>query len=313
MTRAALVVMSGDPLLNALWFRNYRTYAQHIDELHVLAYDVLPEHEPFMRDLAYDAKTMVSLPRGDHGVAIRYLFDRTKADTVLLLEDDAFVRSPGFIDQCFGAIERGETDAVGCPRGTGTPDIIRYANDHWGIWRADATGEEGPLLWPTFAFLRSEDLHKTDHNFSVWGGTTAFGQTFSEPQALDTFGWASLQLRANGVRCRLEANYRASSPDLLGGWTDAPWFHVGGLSVGHGLYFLGSPLHDPVGSIQSNQDLNDWEKRAAFWQIAADRDRDMQEYRDKYLGALNGLIDASGMDRGNIDRWKTGYQGLINW
>ncbi len=314
--RAALLPAGGDPFLLAYWFRNYRTWADHVDVLHVR---VCGQSDPaiwgYLAGLAEALPHVVMrfAPRTDHGEVIRQLVEDTGADTVMLCEDDAFVRKPGKIGEMFESIESGQTDVVGCPRATGSDGMLDWARGRFGDWVA-ASGESGPILWPCFLFAKRDDLLRTDRRFGAWGwkaGEEVMGRTCPGDEALDTFGWATLQLREMGLRMRIEPNYRAQL-ERLAEWTDAPWFHVGGLSVGYGLYLLGGQS-DREGNLEVVRgDQHDWQKRASWWQRVAEKwDGALPGHREEYLRELGLYMQV--LDPGGVERWRRGFDSLVTW
>lgn len=317
MTRAALLPAGADPFLNAYWLRHYRTWAGEVDELRMIVCGADPEVTAYMTDLAAELPNVALSfgPRADHGAMIGRLIDETDADHVLLIEDDAFIRRPGAVGEAFRAIEDGKTDLVACPRGSGTPALVDAVNGRYGSQTAPATNEEGPFYWPCFLFARRADLLATDRRFGA--GEIAdiervLGTTFGEPQATDTFGWTSIQLRDMGLRVRIEAQFRAQLP-LLAGWGDAPWFHVGSLSSGYGLYLMGPEQH--AGHFDAiRDDLYDWNKRMSWWQRVWDRwDGALPELHEAYGEAIREYVAATAMDLGIVAQWRSGFDGLVTW
>lgn len=318
MSRAALLPAGADPFLNAYWLRHYKQWADEVDELIV---QVCGQDDPEIREYiqacveAVPHASVVFTGRMDHGMVIGQLIKRTKADVVMLCEDDAFVRRKGCIAHHFRRIEAGETDVVGCPRGSASPELIDLANGRFGQFQVDS-GETGPALWPCFLFARRSDLLRTDGNFGAAGWPAGveipgLGKTTQEV-AGDTFVWASFQLRSMGLRVALEPEYRAQK-EKLEGWTDAPWFHVGSLSSGYGSYFLtGQDTQDHVKAIRN--DLYDWNKRMSWWQRVVEKwDGALPEHRQAYLGAISDYIEQTGMRQSDVDEWKRGFQSLITW
>jgi hypothetical protein len=318
MSRAALLPAGADPFLNAYWLRHYRQWANEVDELLV---QVCGQDDPEIREYiqgcvdAVPHAAVVFTERIDHGAVIGQLIDRTSADLVMLCEDDAFVRRRGCVDYQFKRIESGETDVVGCPRGSASPELIQLANARFGQHQV-LSGETGPALWPCFLFAKRGDLLRTDHNFGAagWPGgreIPGLGKTVNEV-AGDTFVWASFQLRLMGLRISLEPEYRAQK-EKLAEWTDAPWFHVGSLSSGYGSYFLsGQDTTDHIRSIRN--DLYDWNKRMSWWQRVVEKwDGALPEHHKAYQLALHDYIEQTGMDQGQVDEWKRGFQTLISW
>lgn len=316
--RAALLPAGGDPFLIAYWLRNYQTWADQVDILRIVVCDQAdPEIQAYLRRLT-EALPHVLIRfthRTDHGEVIRQLVAETNADTVLLCEDDAFVRDPARIGEAFGRIESGETDVVGCPRATGSAEILAWANTRFGDQIA-SSGESGPLLWPCFLFARRDDLLRTDCHFGAWGrsaGESILGVTFPTDQALDTFGWTTLQLRELGLRIRIEGNYRAQL-ERLTSWTDAPWFHVGGLSTGHGLYLLGDRTGEQERWDVIRSDPYDWQKRISWWRRVAEKwDGALPEHHDAYLREIDRYMAGTGMDLDAVAQWRRGFDALISW
>lgn len=308
----------GDPFLIAYWLRHFRTWAGEVDELRIA---VCGQDDPAIRaylaSLATDKVVMTFHPRTDHGAMIRYLVEATAAEFVMLCEDDAFVRRPGAVDGAFGRVERGAM--VACPRASGTPGVIDAANRRFGVLAAE-NGEQGPIFWPCFWFGRRADLLATDRNF----GAAAFPEgernalldwTPPERNAMDTFGWASLQLRAMNLSVTVEAQYRAQR-DLMASWDSAQWFHVGSLSSGYGLYLLG-PIRqeDRQGHWNAiRNDLYDWEKRMSWWQRVHERwDGALPEHHAAYGEAIRDYFAGTGMDQGAVNAWRAGFDHMVTW
>lgn len=313
--RAALLPMGGDPFLNAYWLRNFQTWVEHVDELRIVICD---QHDPVIQE--YLNKQLARFPnviarythRTDHGEIIRQLINETSADTIMLCEDDAFVRKPEQIKNCFEAIERDSTDLIGCPRATGSREIIEWAQERFGNWFCPTTGESGPLLWPCFLFAKRSDLLRTDRHYGAWGrpaGTAVMNRTYVTDQAMDTFGWATLQLRGLGLKIDILPNYRVV-PWNMAQWTDAPWFHVGSLSVGYGHFLLGHRTQEHLDQIAT--DPCDWSKRISWWcRVAEKWDGALPEIHKAYVEDLQPLINA--VDPSWLERWKNGFDSLVCW
>lgn len=315
MSRGVLLVAAADPFLDAYWFRNFATWRDQVDELKIIVNAVT---ESALRDYIATKAAEVGgeivefSPALDHGVAIGRVMPHMTSDVVLLMEEDAFVREPSKIGECFGRIERGEVDVVGCPRATGTPEVIALGNSRFGELAA-GTGEAGPLFWPCFLFAKRADLERVG-NYSTWGaqaGETFLGRTFDTEQAMDTFGYASLMLRESGARVHVEPNYRAdySKMDL---WGLTPWFHVGSLSTGFGKYIMGPRAHNGIWAALRGTDLTDWCKRVAFWELMAERGDELNGVRDAYIESVAELERETGMDRSVINDWRAKFERLMN-
>lgn len=305
MSRAALLIAAANPYLDDFWCRNYATWRDQVDELWVV---VTAQFDPAVQDMIRQSVEAVGgrvaeFANAEHGVAISKVLPATKADYVLLMEEDAYFRDPKAVGAQFARIESGEVDVVGCPRSTGTPEVIAFGNDRYGQMVAAESGEAGPLLWPCLLWAKREDLVKVGH-YSVWGcrpGGELFGHQFTAEQAMDTFGYASLAMQEMGLRIGVVPNYR-SDMDKMPGW-NPPWFHVGGLSTGYGMYVMGPREHD-VTHLRGT-DLRDWSKRIAFWQLAGGS--------PEYMAALDDFIVATEMDRAEVAQWRGLFEPWITW
>lgn len=297
----------------AEWFRNFETWRSQVDRLYVIVCGQ-PDRK-LQRYIAAKVKaaggTLVEFaPRMDHGQALGRAMSGVTEDLVMLCEDDAFVRKPGKIGECFERIERGEVDVVGCPRASGTPEVIELAASRFGQLVASPTNESGPLLWPCFLFAKREDLERVG-NYSVWAGESFLGRQFSSEQVMDTFGYASLMLRENGARLHVEANYRVDR-DRMEAWGGAPWFHVGSLSTGFGTYICGPRAHHTIWAELRGTNLEDWCKRVAFWELLSERGDDLPDTREKYRASVGELAWETDMNRKVIDDWRGKFLGLMN-
>lgn len=314
MTRAAVLPMGPDPFLAAEWLRTFERWRHAVDRLYVI---LCGQEDAGLQSYVADKVAAMDgyvecAPVLDHGVAIRQLMGAVTEDLVMLCEDDAFVRMPEKVGECFERIERGDFDVVGCPRASGTPEVIEVGNTRFGNLVA-STGEAGPLLWPCFLFARRADLERVD-NYSVWGaqaGESLFGKVFSQEQAMDTFGYASLMLRENGARISVEPNYRADLRQM-DGWGKTQWFHVGSLSTGYGKYFCGPRANTGIWAALRDTDLTDWCKRVAFWELVSERGEDLGDTRVAYREGVAELARETGMDRAVISDWRTKFERLMH-
>lgn len=311
MTRAALLPAGNDPFLIAYWLSNYATWAHHVDQLRVWVNGVL---EPVAMDYlqqciaAVPNATLDHVPhRTDHGTVLRNLLHKTKADHIMLCEDDAFVRRPDVIDECFRAAEAG--GIVGTPRGG-------YASDEVMAVAAAKFGKQY-AYWPCFVFVARERLLATDQDLGgTWwqAGERLFDHTMVEQGGADTFVWASYQLRAMGLPETLIDNHRLSGQPVP---PDAPWFHVGSLSSGHGLMYMSDITPD-----QYRVELDGFRKlpagnalqRVAWWQRAwRCAEGAIPDYWDRYGQGLAQFCDDLGISQADIDAYQRSVDGLVTW
>jgi hypothetical protein len=315
MTRAALLPASADPFLNAYWLRNYRTWADEVDELRIVVCGALPtEVVDYTRSCvaAVPHATMTHLPqRTKHGQVLTLLLSQTEADHVLLIEDDAFVRRPGAIAEAFGILERGEVDLIGCPRDSYASEAVIAA-----ARRAFGAEPRGLAFWPCFLFVSRSHLEATDRLFDsvLWdAGDQILGTTLTEPASADTFIWASYQLRAMGLSVSLRDGFRLGDPIP----TDAPWFHVGSLSSGHGWGWQNDMTPERYAlEVQQWRGLPAGEaaKRMAWWQRAWDHwDGGIPAYHAEYGDGIRTFMADFGVGQNEVDRLRASFDYLVTW
>ena len=339
MKRVALLPAGSDPFLLAYWLRHYATWADEVDELRIT---VVGQHNPVVLDYMAacaakvpHARIIEAIPqRTDHGWTLRRMLDMSAdAEHVLLLEDDAFVRRPGVVDERFGRIERGAVDVIGTARDNTDPPLIARCKELWGEPWIGPSGESGYTLYPCFVFARRSDLYRTDGNFGAAGwrtgepipglGIAAFDwmTTDGRPQERmsgDTFTSAGWQLRSLGLRVEGESAYRSDAAHTMAAAQDAPWFHVGSLSTGVGCLFLpevGSGT-DPnlVALIRVPGEIRDWHKRMAWWTRVWEKwDGGIPGYHAEYGAALHQAMEDVGAEPDAIAFWRANYDPLVTW
>jgi hypothetical protein len=211
-------------------------------------------------------------------------------------------------------IESGTTDIVACPRASGTPDVMEAAMRQYGLY-VSATGEQGPAFWPAFFFGHREHLRATDRHYGAgyWQpGDKVPGLDFvaETGSAADTFSQTSFQLRGMGLRVHIEPQYRTDAALRQ----DAPWFHVGSLSSGHGTYFMGGISERDRkrhGTSINDSDREDWTKRMAWWERVSDEwDGGIPEYHRRYREELGWLMSDLALDRSMVEAWRAQYESL---
>lgn len=317
MTRAALLPAGADPFHLAYWLRHYRTWADSIDELHVAVCGAIPPQV-----IEYLQRIIGAIPnatmhyfsvRTDHGRVIEFLVEQTLADTVVLLEDDAFVRDPGIIDEAFGKIESGAADVIGSPRnGYASQSLISAATAKFG------EEPDGLALWPCFLFARLADLNGTDGRFggTNWRqGDRYLDVTLSDEAHADTFIWASHQLRDMGLSVELRDGHRLSEREIS---SSAPWFHVGSLSQGHGNMWQ-NPRLTPEWYAQERLMCtmlpgNELPRRVAWWTRFWEKwDGCLPDYHAEYGEGLRTFIRDFMVDERYAEGLRGSYNYLVTW
>lgn len=311
MTRAALLPAGADPFLIAYWLRNYETWAEHVDELRITVSGALePEALDYVKACVAAAPnaTMDHIPhRTDHGAALAALVKASDAEYVMLCEDDAFVRAPEVIDECFRFAEAG--GIVATPRDSYASTELTSA--------ASAAFGTGYSYWPCFVFVAREHLLATDLQLggTLWKpGDTILGHTLRGQSVADTFVWASYQLRKLGLREDIRDNYRMSGQTIPG---FAPWIHVGSLSSGYGWAYMGDMPAEQYEAEVANYRLlpaGNAVQRVAWWQRAWETAGDaIPEYHARYGEALAGFRDDIGLSAADVDAYNRSIESVVTW
>lgn len=322
MTRAAILPAGPDPFLLRDWFQHYRQWASHVDELRVLvcgiqdseAIEYIADHTP------ENAVVTFSTERIEHGQAIGKLLSWTEADTVMLCEDDAFVRRSGAVDAAFREVESGQTDIVGSPRYSVSPEIAAAAEARFGQPVVVESAESGHSLWPCFLFARRDTLMATDRNFGAhgWPPGVFVPELNYIPQrenAGDTFVHTTYQLRSNGARVAWRPQYRCDLAQMSDWLTaDPPWFHVGSLSAGY-AYLWAGPQDGSFERIARSVrgDPWDWHKRMAWWERVVRATDALPAQRGRYLAEMQRFAELAGLQRNSIREWAEHFERWVTW
>ena len=317
--RAALLPSGPDPFLLAYWLGHYAKWADAVDSLEVI---VCGQNDPELR--AYIEDCIAAAPHAsvsfwhditDHGVVIDGLVTNTTADLAVICENDAYVQRPSVIGECFERIESGKVDLIGSPRGYASDELLAQAARLWD-------SDDWLMGWlmafsPAFVFARRSDLMavESEHGYPRFGGVRWPPNTYipslqmtSDGATLvgDTFVGASFQLRAMGLRCETLPAYRSEEAR-----EDGPWFHVGSLSAGYGMAFLGSDLFHSAAVEDAQRDPRDWHKRIAWWDHIWRSTGGPEDQRLRYFSALHAFMDEAGLiqDSGIQSQ----IRGLVTW
>lgn len=311
--KAALLPAGPDPYLLAYWLRNYATWADAVDHL---AITVCGQTDPEVR--AYVKTLVAAAPhadvtfldeRTDHGLVLAGLIAQSPADLVVLCEDDAFVQRPSVMAECFARLDN--VDVVGTARVYGSRELFMRAAELWGTpW----------AFSPAFLFARTAHLRSVGqdgYGYSPYSGTrwepgeriASLGMTAKTTLAVDTFGSATFQLLAMGVRYELRDAYRSEEAR-----PDGPWFHVGSLSDGYGYSFLGPDSQREASVENARTDPRDWYKRIAWWsRVLAMRNDGPPDLRRRYREAIAAFSQDAGLAGDLIARAAAAIPPLVTW
>ena len=136
----------------------------------------------------------------------------------------------------------------------------------------------------------------------------------SETQYGDTFVYADLQMRYNGVRFFDIPQHHMSPTEpqdknvKVNNWANGtpPYIHVGSLSSGWGGYLSGQT--PPLNSDMEKQEI---ESRVAGWTIASDVVDGFDEFKIEYKKGIANLIQGAGLRQERIQEKVNLFKNLM--
>lgn len=341
MSRAVILPTPGDPFLLKHWMRYFtEVWGSEVDKLYVHL------NTPVEASVLKYIENVLDHPQvylkhtpeyRQHGDCINEILDDVVEDHIMLIEDDAYIFKKGYVDSFFDVLERGEADVVGSKRCSCSHEILKKAEERWGLdWKG--VGDSGCNFWPNFLFIKKETLLKTDRKFNakVWNR----GERIEaldwvvdiDVVASDTFVHTSLQLHDMGLTMMYIPQYHGSPDDIQNYETKeflfdgkAPWVHLGSLSSG-----FNGVLMDGQGRSLANRTIltpqptalpkmcntpgerREWERRVQFWQMFWE-DTDavgLEEMHDLYGKAIERVIVEYRLNRKNILKRRRIYREL---
>lgn len=317
MKTAALLPTPGDPFVLAYWLRNYeRVWKGEVDELQVLVNGQADTSARILIDAAVDAvggHVHFLGSRIGHGEAIQHLLYETDADTVVLVEDDAWVTEPGAVAAALDSTKPWQV--LGSPRGGMSPELEQVALDRWGAITGP-DGSTGHGLWPCFLFANRATILATDRMFHAQ--TWRKGQTVpgigvvveGRDLTTDCMTSTAFQLRDAGIDIvpvpQHKELWQKDRPE-----PPPPWFHGGGLSNGDFV----SPEWDGGGARAgiggSNEGL-DWAHRVWWWRRAYASTPSMHSKFRGYGANLNALESLCGIQK-QVHDWEEKLKPWVTW
>lgn len=334
--RTALLQTPGEACTVASWLANYETWRDEVDELIVLVNNLYyADITRFDREAfeAVGANVRFVEGRVQHGDCIDWLVAQAHAKDrnglVVLVEDDAYVRTPGMVRAMFDRIEAGSVDVIGSPR---YQDRLTDPIGPWGPLTTDWS-EISRVLWPTFLFARSADLLATNRRFGydTWQiGETIPGLDIVVTQelcdhigtggyaALDVFYGTSYQLRAAGLRIEHVNHVRPWKPEPAEAWVseDPPWVHITEVSTLLGAVMPLYPNDSPI-PVEEIPDLapggGRWTRCVAWWDLLGRTEVDLPGHNERFRGWLERFIEIADVDRAEMARWQARFEPWVTW
>lgn len=325
MSRCIMLSACGDPFLTMFVLKLFKErFYDEVDRFYICYnnHSQVPQEvvsELVSRIVKEPKVHLIYHPSGiGNGMPITEMTKIAKEDLVLLLEDDGFIFTPGVVNKYFQKIESDLCDALGSPRfscGTEVGEALgkKYNLDYSGY------GDVGPTFWPNFFFCKREDLLKTDLNFA--SVTFKPGEyckeldyTFKGINHGDTFVWASIQLRALGLRFHNIPQFHASPFEIDEkerddfNWKSGKpfWIHGGSLSAGWGGYLSGI-----IPDVSNESAILEMETRCAFWTICSNYVEGFEEFKKEYQNGIPNLVKNSSLNQGRINKKIEIYKELM--
>lgn len=349
-SRAAILPFPGDPYLLNYWLHLFDTHWHNEVDVLYIGFNSPIESAMvrYIRDLC-EARPNIKLfywsEQMEHGAVIDAVLDMVREEYVMLIEDDGFIFKPHIVNECFKYIESGQYDIVGSKRGSCAMEILKRAQELWGL-SYEGEGDQGPNFWPSFFFTKREILLRTDRNFGAkaWKRgevIEALGNYVVQDEVAngDTMVHMSLQLRAMIPQDRIFCvpQYHGHPDDMEHYVThrahtlfegNAPWCHIGSLSSGVGGILkdehnraLARRLVDPEGGAtvlpkewcQSDFEKREFERRVQWWLTfweASTPTVGTEEFYELYGKAVHRIIEQFGLNMRAIQQRQLAYKSL---
>lgn len=338
-SRAAFLPSPGDPyvLLNTISYFHF--WEEEVDALYInINSDVELEVIDALKALLIHPKIKLIYQSAvvGHGEALNRMLDACVEDNILFIEDDSLIFKSGVVDHYFNIIESNEYDIIGSPRMSCSLEWAEIAKNKFNL-DYSGYGDKGPNYWPCFLWCKKRDLLNTDRNFSNTGfkkGSLFLNSVLNDDVAADTFAWATMQLREQGLRFFDIPQYHANPHDEQNkinkiGIFDGkcPYIHLGSLSSGIASYLIdenGRRLKERIkyniipAPLQSPLDMDraELERRVAWWKEAFDVGTSkygfyVAGFSDSYLFAINNLIKICDLNATRVSRWTSLYKEVM--
>lgn len=336
-TRAVFVPSTGDPYRAGLWLSSYRKYMKDsVDQLYACVNSgadlaVLNYTADLFR--AEGAKVFVHDRHLGHNLNVLEMVRACQEELFFLSEDDFYIVEPGHVERLFSMIENGQVDAVGSPRGCCSQEMMNQCVKQFKITDVHPSMTS---FWPALYLGKMADLFRIrDMNFGGYAHPAGeyipeLDWTPTKQECGDTFVWASIQLRALGLKFHIEDQ---------GNWIDVwtlkhkrPWIHTGAGSssmLGHLLTSDGrnigtrnSPPGGELAVIQGDSMLWITETKQAVWELIREHfpipaDSPAAYFNDIYTDALqnsrNKVVTTDGkhMSSARIQEMRNWYEDIL--
>lgn len=315
--RSVIMTISGDPFPASLSLRMLRQHwYDEIDQIYLCYNNWCRVSEKvsseFLQHQSIDPKVhIIYHPNGiGPGLPIQEALLLTKADNLLLLEEDCVIFKPGVVDGYFKELENDQYDILGSPRGSASEELYNAEVEAFGMIPS-ALPDQGPNLWPNMLFTRKHCLLQTDMDFGskAWYPgqfENRLDHTFKERADGDTWVWATIQLRFLDYRIKSIPQHHYCPDELEDKDTNNhnyepstqpfSYIHFGSLSSGWNGYL--SEGYDG----KQLPSLKEMENRLSAWLLCAQNTEGYEDFRSHYIGRIIDAINNVGVDKNRLEK-----------
>src|SRR5947209_4247158 len=137
--RGVLLPASSDPFLTLFALKLWQErWSDEVDTIYLgYQFQEPVQQEVVLELFQHSIRPRIHLifhPHGlSHGRMLAELLSICQEETILLLEDDAYIFEPGIVDAYFQMVEDGEVDVIGSPRTACGAEIIDAAQRRWHL------------------------------------------------------------------------------------------------------------------------------------------------------------------------------------
>jgi len=219
-----LLPTPGDPLLFETWVSNFRKYEHLIDECLICVNHLVTEY-PITKETNEELNKFYESFRSEkikifynhninnHGLILKFLYEKAKGDIIFLMEDDDFILNISLLNTNFNKIKNGECEIIGIPRNCCSSELIRVFGKKYN--RSDIG------FWPTNFICKKSLIDQTELNFSEKQFKSGelikeLDYVATENMYADTMVFFSLQLNSltNNI-CYVKDAYHSSIDDNI--------------------------------------------------------------------------------------------------
>lgn len=306
-----LLPTPGDPLILETWMCNFRKYEHLIDEClicvnHLITDYTFTEETNEKLNKFYESfksekvKIYYNHNINNHGLILKYLYEKSKGDIIFLMEDDNLILDVSILEFNLNKIKNNECDIIGIQRNCCSEKLIeifykKYDRSNVGFW-------------PTNFLCKRNLLNKTDLNFSekVFNSAELIKELNyipNEPLYSDTMVFLSLQLHSltNNI-CYIKTSYHSSIDDVTylsikeNKNESIGDLHIGSLSSIYNLFLFDNlnktPITDYINLYKNDRNtVLEYLRRFVYLKFLLEKIDNKNFYYETYKKNLNSVLD----------------------